>query len=136
MKGFEKMCADCAELREKGGIMFCHEMWDKPCSSLDECPLGLTCEEVEKAQTLTEEQKKAVKEAKNTETHEVKKKVERKPRENPEKENLISLIAEYLENSENGVESVNITNKTREITFRVGEQEYKLQMTATRKPKK
>ena len=136
MKGFEKMCADCAELREKGGVMMCHEMWDKPCSSLDECPLGLTCEEVVEAQTLTEEQKKTIKEAKNTDTHEIKKKVERKPRENPEKENIVANIANYLENSEFCAKNVVITNKTREIVFSVNENDYKMQITATRKPKK
>lgn len=136
MKGFEKMCADCAELREKGGMMLCHEMWDRPCASLESCPLDFTCEEVKEAQTLTEEQKKAVKEAKNTDTHEVKAKVERKPRENPEKENIVANIANYLENSEFCAENVVITNKTREIIFKVGENDYKMQITATRKPKK
>lgn len=131
----DKMCVDCAELREKNGVRLCHEMWDKPCSSLEECPLGFTCEEVEKAQELTAEQKKAIKEVKNCDTHTLTKKAERKPRSNPEKENIIENLANYLENCDFGAENVEILNKSREISFKISQQEYKIQLIATRKPK-
>lgn len=137
MTAFEKRCEDCACLVMKNGKMCCDECFGQLCSEIDDCPEGLSIEEVEKAQTLTAEQKKAVKKATITtseEKVEKKAKRERKPVENPEKEALIDLISKALNLA--SMENVIITNKTREITFKKGENEYKLTLTATRKPKK
>ena len=41
----EKRCEDCGECKMKNGKMLCHEMWDKPCDELEECPNGYTLEE-------------------------------------------------------------------------------------------
>ena len=50
-----------------------------------------------------------------------------------EKEALIKFLFHSLDYAE--YENVTITNKTREITFKKGENSYKLTLTATRKPK-
>ena len=42
-------------------------------------------------------------------------------------------IAEFL--TENGYNSVEITNKTRQISFKIGEDAYELTLIAKRKPK-
>ena len=60
-------------------------------------------------------------------------KTARKAPENPTKEGVITQIANFL--TENGYNSVEITNKTRQIAFKIGEDAYKLALTATRKPK-
>ena len=60
-------------------------------------------------------------------------KTARKPKENPTKEGVISQIAEFL--AENGYNSVEITNKTRQIAFKIGEDAYELTLIAKRKPK-
>ena len=57
----------------------------------------------------------------------------RKPKENPTKEGVIAQIAEFL--TENGYNSVEITNKTRQIAFKIGEDAYELTLIAKRKPK-
>lgn len=41
----EKRCEDCGECKMKNGKMVCHEMWDRPCDELEECPNGYTLEE-------------------------------------------------------------------------------------------
>lgn len=82
---------------------------------------------------LTEEQKKVEKAMKNSDIHAKSEQRVVKPKENPKKEGIIAAFAEFLEGF--GAESVIITNKTREITFKIGEDDYKLALTATRKKK-
>jgi hypothetical protein len=60
-------------------------------------------------------------------------KTARKAPENPTKEGVIAKIAEFL--TENGYNSVKITNKTRQIAFKIGEDAYELTLIAKRKPK-
>lgn len=60
-------------------------------------------------------------------------KTARKPKENPTKEGVIAQVANFL--SENGYNSVEITNKTRQISFKIGEDAYELTLIAKRKPK-
>ena len=57
----------------------------------------------------------------------------RKPTENPEKESIITEIALFL--ARKGYNSVEITNKTRQIGFKVGENSYELTLIAKRKAK-
>lgn len=60
-------------------------------------------------------------------------KTARKPKENPTKEGVIAEIANFL--TENGYNSVEITNKTRQIAFKIGDDAYELTLIAKRKPK-
>lgn len=57
---------------------------------------------------------------------------ERVVKENPEKEKLISNIAETLQSI---AENVTITNKSKLIEFKIGENEYKVDLICKRKPK-
>ena len=61
-------------------------------------------------------------------------KTARKAPENPTKEGVIAAIANFL--TENGYNSVEITNKTRQIGFKIGEDAYEITLIAKRKPKK
>lgn len=61
-------------------------------------------------------------------------KAERKRKENPTKATIISEIAQFLE--EKGYEMVEITNKERQIAFKVGENDYEFTLVQKRKPKK
>ena len=80
-----------------------------------------------------EEHKRAMKNA-NTGTREPKgEKTARKQRENQEKEAIIAEIANFL--AEKGYNSVEITNKTRQISFKFGEDAYDLTLIAKRKAK-
>ena len=80
-----------------------------------------------------EDHKKAMKNA-NAGTRKTEGKTERKRKENPTKEGVITAISNFL--SENGYNSVEITNPTRQIAFKIGEDAYELTLIAKRKPKK
>lgn len=61
-------------------------------------------------------------------------KVERKRKENPTKAQIIAEIAQFL--TENGYNSVEITNKERQIALKVGENAFELTLVQKRQPKK
>ena len=57
--------------------------------------------------------------------------------ENPTKRGIIAEIAEYLtENCGFATENVTITNKERQIAFKIGENDYEFTLVQKRKPKK
>jgi hypothetical protein len=56
--------------------------------------------------------------------------------ENPTKSGIIAEIAEYLiENCSFATENVTITNKERQIAFKIGENDYEFTLVQKRKPK-
>ena len=57
--------------------------------------------------------------------------------ENPAKSGIIAEIAEFLtEKSQFACENVEITNKERQIAFKIGENAYEITLVQKRKPKK
>ena len=60
----------------------------------------------------------------------------RSRKENPTKASIISELAKFLEHdSENACVEVDITNKERQIAFKIGENSYELTLVQKRKPK-
>lgn len=60
----------------------------------------------------------------------------RNRKENPTKAGIIAEIAKFLaEQSENACENVEITNKERQIAFKIGENDYEFTLVQKRKPK-
>ena len=60
----------------------------------------------------------------------------RERKSNPTKAGIIAELATFLqENSENACENVEITNKERQIAFKIGENAYELTLVQKRKPK-
>ena len=60
----------------------------------------------------------------------------RSRKENPTKAGIIAELSKFLaENSENACENVEITNKERQIAFKIGENLYELTLVQKRKPK-
>lgn len=84
---------------------------------------------------LTPEQQREVKKYRAVGTRKTDKtqSSERKRKENPTKATVIAEIAQFL--TENGYESVEITNKERQIAFKVGENAYEFTLVQKRKPK-
>ena len=87
---------------------------------------------------LTPEQEKAAKKYRQADrkptVYNWQKKRERKP--NATKGGLIAELAKFLEeNSEFSTENVEITNKERQIAFKIGENTYELTLVQKRKPK-
>ena len=61
---------------------------------------------------------------------------QRKRKENPTKQSIIAELAAFLkDNSENACESVEITNKERQIAFSIGTTKYELTLVQKRAPK-
>ena len=80
-----------------------------------------------------EEILKVMNEMTRTGTRKTATKTTRTRKENTTKSAIISEIAKFLE--ENGYEAVNITNKERQIAFKVGENDYEFTLVQKRKPK-
>jgi hypothetical protein len=60
----------------------------------------------------------------------------RSRKENPTKASIIAELAKFLqEQSENACVNVEITNKERQIAFKIGENDYELTLVQKRKPK-
>lgn len=89
---------------------------------------------------LSKEQEKLAKKFANVETHKkptVYKWDKKKKKENPTKAGIIAELAEFLkENSEYAVENCEITNKERQIFFKIGDDAFELTLVQKRKPKK
>lgn len=88
---------------------------------------------------LSKEQEKQAKKFANAGTRKaptVFKFEQRKRKENPTKAAIIAEIAKFLqETSENACENVEITNKERQIAFKIGENSYELTLVQKRKSK-
>ena len=85
-----------------------------------------------------EEHKKAMKTANATEHKKpANYKFDQRPRkENPTKAAIITEIADFLrDKSENATQNVTITNKERQIAFKIGEDCFELTLVQKRKPK-
>lgn len=83
---------------------------------------------------LTPEQEKQAKKYANTGTRKTDgAKTERKRKENPTKASVIAEISKFL--AENGYDFVEITNKERQIAFKIGENAYELTLVQKRKAK-
>jgi hypothetical protein len=84
---------------------------------------------------LDKETEKQAKKWANTGTRQTtSEKTERKRKENPTKASIIAEIARFL--TENGYDSVEITNKERQIALKVGENAFELTLVQKRQPKK
>ena len=87
---------------------------------------------------LSKEQEKASKQARSTGTKQptAYKFTKRERKENTTKAEIIAELAKFLkENSENACEMVEITNKERQIAFKIGENAFELTLVQKRKPK-
>lgn len=93
----------------------------------------------EKLFELTDEQKKVAKQATSTGTkkHTVYKFDKKSRKENPIKQQIIEEIFNFItEKADFMAENVEITNKERQIFFKVGENDYELTLVQKRKQKK
>lgn len=90
----------------------------------------------EKLFELTAEQKQAEKKARSTGTKAVYTFTKRERKPNEIKGNLIEFLENALKNSDFEIENVEITNKERQIAFKIGENDFELTLIQKRKPKK
>ena len=86
---------------------------------------------------ISAEQEKVVKKMRQADRKPTVYKFDKRERKsNPTKASIIAEIAKFLEeNSENACENVEITNKERQIAFKIGENSYEFTLVQKRKPK-
>lgn len=129
LESWKIRCADCVNLRETHGEWTCEECFNQRCKDIDDCPEGITAEQIEEIEKATKENKPKLKARSE-------KAKEKKPREKKidfDKVEIISKLADFL-NTE--VENVKITNESKLIEFDFNENHYKLDLIRQRKPKK
>ena len=115
---------DCSE-EEAEDVM----KWDKVIDQGGRTPYDLSPEAEKEAKKYANSREK-----KKPTVYDFKK---RERKSNPTKGAIIAEIAQFLtENSENACENVEITNKERQIAFKIGENDYELTLVQKRKPKK
>ena len=123
----EKRCEDCGECKMKNGKMVCHEMWDRPCDELEECPNGYTLEEFNAFLEKTKNVKidHGIGKTKKAET-----KRERKVDET--KKELFGIVTNALKSV---VENGSMKNEV-EYSFDYKGERYTFKLTKHRPPKK
>lgn len=97
---------------------------DKAIDRGERMPFDLSKEEEKQAKKYANVGEKTVKTARKAPVR----------KENATKSQIIAEISAFL--SEKGYEMVEITNKERQIAFKVGENDYELTLVQKRKPKK
>ena len=90
----------------------------------------------EKLFELTAEQKAVEKKSRSTGTKTVYTFTKRERKPNETKGFLIENLAKFLENPELNTENVQIVNKERLISFKIGENDFEITLTQKRKAKK
>lgn len=126
---FQMRCQDCANLKIKNGKWCCEECFGNSIEEIDDCPEGVTLEEIEEIDAKAKAN--PLKNVARAETTKERKPRERKPDE--EKETLIADTAKFLGTV---AENVKITNISKIIEFDIGENHYKFDLIRQRKPKK
>ena len=128
LQKWQKRCEDCACLKKINGTWCCDECFNQHCEDIDDCPLGITFEQIVEIEQATKENKVKL----NAKSEKPK---ERKPREKKLDEDKVSLIKQVSEILEGSVENLQITNVTKIIEFDYNGSHYKLDLIKQRKPK-
>lgn len=128
----QKRCQDCVNLveRKKDGIWTCDECFGQLCDEIDDCPEGVTMDDVKAIEELDKKNNKFKLVASAED------KPKRKPRErkaDDTKRTLIELLEETLKDETlEEVSDVVVTNIEREIEFKWGDRKFKLTLSAPR----
>lgn len=125
---FEQRCQDCVNCKiDRMGVWHCTECFEQLCNEIDECPEGVTLEDIKAIDEIEKNNKvKIVASAED--------KPKRKPRErkaDTAKRTLIDTLKTCLEDVDQ-TSDVNVTNIEREIEFLYDGKKYKLTLSAPR----
>ena len=124
-----KICLDCTNFKKVKGEYVCEECFNQLIADLDECPLGITVEELDNINQHAKENKVKIVARADGE------KKERKPREKKQdldKEFLIKTIFEVLQGI---TEDTEITNTAKIVEFNYNDNHYNIDLIKQRKKK-
>ena len=123
---YKKRCELCTNLKVVNGFWQCEECFNQLCKDIDDCPLGITTEQIIETENIkvknyahsTKERKKTVK--------------EHKP--DIDKEYLIKSLKDFLDTL--ALKNIEITNISKTVEFNYNDNHYKLDLIKQRKTKK
>lgn len=128
---FKKRCEDCKHLRIKNKTWTCEECFNQLCEDIDDCPEGITSEEIEEIEAKTKTNKVKL----NAKADKPKERKAREVKPDVTKELIIAEIANTL-TAMVGCENVEITNKSKLVEFDLDGNHFKVDLIRQRKPKK
>jgi hypothetical protein len=121
-EAYKIRCEDCPNLVKQGGKWLCVECFNQKCADIDDCPEGVTAEQVTEIQDAAAKVKIDTGAAKGK----PREKSDKPKKLNPQKVELIALLAELLTNK--GFNAT-IVNPQKEITLLIDNNNYSVSLT-------
>lgn len=128
-KQYLARCEDCPKAYKKNNILICSECFDQACSAIDDCPDGITFEQVN---TINEKMKK-VRNNLGARSDKASKPRAKTQKLDQEKNDIVTMLYNIL--TENEYNDVTIVKPAKLIEFNLNGNHYKLDLIKTRKPK-
>lgn len=121
-EAYKIRCEDCPNLVKQGGKWLCAECFNQKCADIDDCPEGVTAEQVTEIQDAAAKVKIDTGAAKGK----PREKSDKPKKLNPQKVELIALLAGLL--TEKGF-NANIVNPQKEIALLIDNNNYSISLT-------
>lgn len=121
-EAYKIRCEDCPNLVKQGGKWLCAECFNQKCADIDDCPEGVTAEQVTEIQDAAAKVKIDTGAAKGK----PREKSDKPKKLNPQKVELIALLAELL--TDKGF-NANIVNPQKEIALLIDNNNYSISLT-------
>lgn len=121
-EAYKIRCEDCPNLVKQGGKWLCAECFNQKCADIDDCPEGVTAEQVTEIQDAAAKVKIDTGAAKGK----PREKTDKPQKLNPQKVELIALLTEML--TEKGF-NANIVNPQKEIALLIDNNNYSVSLT-------
>lgn len=120
-EAYKIRCEDCPNLVRQGNTWTCAECFNQKCADIDDCPEGVTAEQVEEIQNTAGKMKVDTGAAKGK----PREKSDRPKKLNPQKVELIALLAELL--TDKGFNAT-IVNPQKEIALLIDSNNYSISL--------
>ena len=132
MENYKVRCQDCIKLTIKNGEWHCEECFGNRCYEIDDCPEGITAEEIE---TIAEQTKGRIDTGATGGKHREKKTV-REKKVNELKQQIISEIFSNLQTFVTNIDdsaTISIVNDQKYIDFVVNDRKFTINLVEHRK---
>ena len=121
-EAYKIRCEDCPNLVKQGGKWLCAECFNQKCADIDDCPEGVTAEQVTEIQDAAAKVKIDTGAAKGK----PREKSDKPKKLNPQKVELIALLTELL--ADKGFNAT-IVNPQKEIALLIDNNNYSISLT-------
>lgn len=128
-KQYLARCEDCPKAYKKSNILVCSECFDQACNTIDDCPDGITFEQV----NIINEEMKKVRNNIGARSDKASKPRVKTQKLDKEKDGIVTMLYNTLIEKE--YSNVTIVKPAKLIEFNYNGNHYKLDLIKTRKPK-